>query len=99
MVTIIIFYLHFIFALSVFTWKWQQESLSAALINLSLIGILFAVGWSVTGIIANLLMEQKGFGLFFDRDAFSLTLLTIAEFFFYKFYYNETPTEAGKEKQ
>ena len=44
-------------------------------------------------------MEPKGLGMQFDRDAFSLTLLTIIEFFFYKFYYQEEPIAADKEKQ
>jgi hypothetical protein len=41
-------------------------------------------------------MEQSGFGIHFDRDTFSLTLLTILEVFFYRIYYKETVTEDGK---
>lgn len=99
MITAFIFFLHFIFLLIIFTKKWQDEGLSSGFINLALIGILFAVGWTVTGLIAKLVMEPKGFGIYFDRDTFSLTLLTIAEFFFYKFYYKETPTAIDTEKQ
>ena len=64
-----------------------------------------SVGWSITGIIAKLFMEPGGFGIFFDRDTFSLLLLTIGEYFFYRIYYKEKPPEdaaiiAGdKEKQ
>ena len=67
--------------------------------NIALIAILFAVGWTITGIVAKLVMEPKGLGMQFDRDAFSLTLLTVIEFFFYKFYYQEEPIAADKEKQ
>ncbi len=99
MITAIIFFAHFIFTLIIFTKKWQEEGISSAWMNVGLIVILFAVGWTVTGMIAKILMEQEGFGIYFDRDTFSLTLLTILEVFFYRFYYSDTVTEVGKEKQ
>ena len=102
MITAFIFLAHFLFALIIFTKKWQEENLSTAFLNLGLIGILFAVGWSVVGIATQNLINPKGLGIYFDRDAITLTILSIAEFFFYKFYYKEDKniiTEAGKEKQ
>ena len=95
MITAFIFSAHLIFALFIFTKKWQDENLSAGFLNLALIGILFSVGWTITGMIAKLFMEPKGFGLYFDRDTFSLTLLTIAEYLFYSFYYKESTSTAG----
>jgi uncharacterized membrane protein YhdT len=99
MITAFIFFAHLIFALVVFTKKWQDENLSSGFQNIALIGILFAVGWTITGIVAKLVMEPKGLGMQFDRDTFSLAMLTIIEFFFYKFYYNDEPTEVDKEIQ
>ena len=99
MISAIIFFAHFIFTLIIFTKKWQDEGSSAAWMNVGLIVILFAVGWTVTGMIAKILMEQEGLGIHFDRDTFSLTLLTIMEVFFYRFYYRDTVTEDGKEIQ
>ena len=99
MITAIIFFAHFIFTLIIFTKKWQEEGISSAWMNVGLIVILFAVGWTVTGMIAKILMEQEGLGFHFDRDTFSLTLLTIMEVFFYRFYYRDTVTEDGKEIQ
>lgn len=99
MITAFIFFLHLIFVLYIFTKKWQEEGLTSGFVNLALIGILFAVGWTITGLIAKVLMEQKGLGIYFDRDTFSLTLLTVAEIFFYRFYYRENSIEAGREKQ
>ncbi len=93
MITALIFFVHFIFSLVVFTKKWQDENLSSAFINLGLIGLLFTVGWSLAGIVSKLIMEPKGFGIYFDRDTFSLTLLTISEFFFYKMYYSDIFSE------
>ena len=72
MISALIFFLHIIFALVIFTKKWQNENLKSGFLNLGLIAVLFAVGWSITGIIAKALMAEKGFGLYFDRDTFSL---------------------------
>jgi len=99
MITAFIFFVHLIFGLVIFTKKWQDENLVSGFQNIALIGILFAVGWTITGIVAKLVMEQKGLGMQFDRDAFSLTLLTIIEFFFYKFYYLEDSIATDTEKQ
>jgi uncharacterized membrane protein YhdT len=99
MIAALIFFSHLVFSLVVFTKKWQDEKLSAGFMNLALIGILFAVGWSISGMIAKALMEQKGFGLFFDRDTFSLVILTIGEYLFYRMYYSDIFTEDDKGKQ
>lgn len=100
MITAFIFFAHLIFILIIFTKKWQDENLSSAFLNIGLIGVLFSVGWTITGIVAKTLMEQEGFGIYFDRDTFSLTLLSLGEYFFYKMYYKEKPsTEVYKEKQ
>jgi hypothetical protein len=98
MIFVIIFIAHFIFALIVFIKKYQSDGLSTAGMNLILIIIFFAVGWTVTTMISKLIMDQEGFGTEFNRDAFSLTLLTIIEIIFYSYYYRPTFTEGGKEK-
>jgi len=72
MITAFIFFVHLIFGLVIFTKKWQDENLSAGFLNITLIAILFAVGWTITGIVAKVVMEPKGLGMQFDRDAFSI---------------------------
>ena len=100
MITAIIFTIHFVFTIIIFTKKWQEENLSTAFINIALIAVLFTVGWSISGMFVKLIMEPKGFGIQFDRDTFSLTLLSIGEYFFYRMYYGEKPViEDDKEKQ
>lgn len=99
MITAIIFFAHLIFALIIFTKKWQEEKLSSAFTNVALIGILFAVGWTISTMITKLFLEAEGFGIQFDRDTISLTLLSVSEYFFYRFYYAENTTEDDKEKQ
>ena len=94
MISAFIFFLHLVFALVVFTKKWQSENLKSGFLNLVLIAVLFAVGWSITGIIAKVVMEPQGLGLYFDRDTFSLTILTIGEYFFYRIYYREDETHS-----
>lgn len=100
MITALIFSAHLVFMLVIFTKKWQDESLSSAFTNLALLIILFAVGWSISTSVVKIFIDSKGFGIQFDSDAISLTLLSIAEFFFYRFYYREdkAATEAGTEK-
>ena len=99
MITAFIFFLHFIFGLVIFTKKWQDENLFAGFLNITLVAILFTVGWTITGMIAKVFMEPKGLGLQFDRDTFALTLLTIVEYFFYKFYYKEDSIATDTETQ
>ena len=99
MISAFIFFLHFMFILIIFTKKWQEDGLTATFLNVGLILILFAVGWTLTGLLAKLLMETKGLGLYFDRDTFSLSLLTLIEIFFYRLYYKESATVTGKGTQ
>jgi len=100
MIISIIFFLHLLFSLVIFTIKWQEEKLSTAFLNIALIAILFAVGWSMASVIAKAVMEPKGLGIYFDRDTFALTLLTIGEYFFYRLYYKPVgATEGDTEKQ
>jgi len=99
MITAFIFFAHYIFTIIVFTKKWQDENLSGAVLNIGLIGVLFAVGWTMTTMVAKIFMEPEGLGIFYDRDTFALTLLSIGEYFFYRMYYKDLFIEAGTEKQ
>jgi hypothetical protein len=99
MISAFVFFLHFLFALIIFTKKWQMEGLSFAFLNMGLIAILFTVGWSITGMISKFFMEPEGWGTYLTRDDFSLAMLTIAEYFFYRIYYNEPAIANDTEKQ
>lgn len=100
MIISLIFFIHLLFSLVIFTIKWQEEKISTAFLNIALIAVLFAVGWSIASIIAKAVMEPKGLGIHFDRDTFALTLLTIGEYLFYRLYYKPIQTiEGDKEKQ
>jgi hypothetical protein len=101
MISALIFAAHLVFICIIFTKKWQDDSLSSAFTNLALIVILFAIGWSIATSVVKLIIDSKGFGIQFDSDTISLTLLSIVEYFFYKFYYGDdkvvVSTEDGKE--
>ena len=100
MITALIFFAHILFAIIIFTRKWQGENLKSGFVNLALIGILFAVGWTLSGTIAKMVMKPEGLGIYYDRDTFSLTILSIAEYFFYRFYYKDEPAiSTDMEKQ
>lgn len=101
MISAMIFAGHLYFISYIVTKKWQEESLSSALINFALIIILFVVGWSITSSITKIFFDPKGFGIQFDADTISLTMLSIIEFFFYRFYYkdeSESITASEMEK-
>ncbi len=100
MISAIIFATHLIFACIIFTKKWQDESISSGFINLALIIILFAVGWSITTSLVKLVFEPEGLGLYYNSDDIALTLLAFIEILFYKVYYgnDKTVIEDGMEK-
>ena len=98
MIAALIFTGHLFFLLYIFTKKWQEESIQTALVNAALIIILFSVGWSITTMLLKLFIEPEGLGVHFNSDTISLTLLTIVEYFFYKFYYSEESIEGDKGK-
>ena len=82
MVIAIIFLIHIIFAGFVFLRRLKLESIGNAFIDLIFIIIIFSVGWSLSTMICNIFFDPIGFGKHFDRDTISLSLLTIAEYFF-----------------
>lgn len=100
MIAVFIFFIHIVFVMTIFVKKKKEDGVNGGLLNIALIGILFAIGWSLTSVISKAIMEPAGFGKHFDRDTFSLALLTIVEFFFYRIYYKDTfLKKADKEKQ
>ncbi len=99
MIIVLIFLLHIIFIGIVLYKKTKKESFGSSLIDLALIIVLFSVGWSLSAMVVKLFFSPIGFGKYFNRDTIVLTLLTIVEFLFYKFYYRELfSTSSGKGK-
>jgi hypothetical protein len=88
MVAVIIFYIHVIFLVYIFTKNLLDEGKVGAFLSVIFIVIIFSVGWTISEFAMSLIMDSKGVGLLFPRYAFSLMLLTILELILYKFYYS-----------
>lgn len=79
MITLFIFYIHTIVAVTAFTRRWQEEGVWEGILAVGFVALIFAVGWSMTTVVVQLFMEKEGFGVWFDRDTAALTLLTLLE--------------------
>ncbi len=98
MIALVVFALHIVAIAGAFTRRWQEESLGEGLLAVFFMGLIFFVGWSITSFVAKLLVDQEGFGLWLDRDALSLLLLTLAEsVFYFIFLRNWNPNPANRE--
>lgn len=87
MIAVFLFYIHVIFALYVFTKRWQEEGLGAAFLILIFVGIIFSVGWTLSYLVSSLIFPPEGLGKFYNRDTISLTIVTVFEYFFYSNYF------------
>ena len=83
MAPLFVFYIHTVIAAAAFTKRWQDGTWWEGLLAVGFVVLIFSVGWSITTIVARLLMDPPGFGQWFDRDAFALVLLTVIEGVFY----------------
>ena len=95
MVPLFVFYLHTVAAVFAFTDQYQKEGIGAGALALAFMAIIFSIGWSISTFLLKLVISEKGFGIFLNRDAMSLLLLTIGEAAFYYFYL----TEVARKKQ
>ncbi len=96
MIPLIIFYLHIVAIISVFTKRYQEESAGEGLLAVFFMGLIFFVGWAMASFIMKLVMPPEGFAVWFDRDVASLLLLTIGEAALYYFYFKEDTRETAE---
>lgn len=89
MIPLIIFYLHIVGITAAFTSEYQKEGMSAGLLSVGFIVLIFSVGWSISSFLLKYLIGEAGFGLLLNRDSLSLLLLTAAECVFYFFYFRD----------
>jgi hypothetical protein len=83
LITLFIFYAHVIAAVALYTKRWQEENWKEGLLAVLFLLLIFAVGWSISTVILKMVMAEKGFGKWFDRDTASLALLALLEAGFY----------------
>ncbi|MFN3194996.1 MAG: hypothetical protein ACE364_03500 [Chlorobiota bacterium] len=87
MIEILIFELHLLASIYVFTKGWQGGSIKDGLMAVAILLLFFTIGWAITGTIANLLYPSGWNTIYFTQDTFSLVLLLIPELLFFKFYF------------
>ena len=83
MVILFVFYIHVIAAAAAFTKRWQESDWKEGILAVGFIVLIFVVGWQMATFVMKLLIDEKGFGIWLDRDALSLLLLTAMEGIFY----------------
>ena len=84
MITLFIFYVHVVAAVILYTKRWQEADWKEGLLGVGFLLLIFSVGWSITTFIMKLLVSEKGFAVWLDRDTLALLLLGVLEgIFFY----------------
>ncbi len=99
MVGLLVFYIHVLALVTMFTKRWQEEGWSEAFLVVFFMGLIFFVGWSISSFLMKLVLEKEGFGVLVDRDAASLLLLTIGEMILYYFYLRDEKKPAGSAEK
>ena len=83
MITLFIFYIHTIAAVTAYTRRWQETNVGEGFLAVGFVALVFSVGWSISTFLCKLVIDEKGFGIWLDRDTLSLVLLTAMEGIFY----------------
>jgi len=83
MIALFVFYVHTITAVWIFTKRWQDGDWKEGLLAVGFLALVFSVGWSMSTFILKLVIDEKGFALWLDRDALSLLLLAVMEAVFF----------------
>ncbi len=96
MIPLLIFYLHIIGLTAAFTSEYQKEGTSAGFLTVGFMILIFSVGWSISTFILKYVISEEGFGIWLNRDALSLLLLTLGEIFFYIFYFRDAAKKSSR---
>lgn len=96
MIPIIILYLHIVGLTAAFTSEYKKEGVGAGFITVVFLVLIFSVGWSISSFILRYSMDDSGFGMWLDRDALSLVVLSMGEGMFYYFYFMGRAKERGQ---
>ena len=96
MIPLVVFYLHIVGIVGVFTKRYQADGIGEGFLAVFFMGLIFFVGWAMASFIMKLVMTQEGLAAWFDRDAASLSLLTLVEVVLYYFYFRDDEAENTK---
>ncbi len=87
MIPLVVFYLHVLAVSAIFTKRYQDEGIGEGFLAVFFMSLIFFVGWAMASFIMKLIMPDEPLAAWFDRDAASLVLLTLAEAVLYYFFY------------
>jgi hypothetical protein len=84
MLDLLIYHLHIVGVLYAAVKRWQHEGLKGAVLAVAICGLVFMIGWSLTGTVARLIMTAPAQpGDWFTVDTLSLVLLFVPEVLFF----------------
>lgn len=84
MLDLLIYHLHIVGVLYAAVKRWQHEGVKGAVLAVAICGLVFMIGWSLTGTIARLVMQAPAQpGAWFTVDTLSLVLLLVPEVLFF----------------
>ena len=92
MIEVILFFLHVIFFVYIFAKNYVEENLLSAFLSTIFVIVIFSVGWTFSAFVIGFFIPENGLTRILTKAAFSLTLLTVLEAIFYKFYYGTDKT-------
>jgi hypothetical protein len=95
MIAAVILALHGAVGIYAFWTRKEKGRWSEGVLAVAFVGVIFSVGWTIMTMLTNVVLEPEGFAEWFNRDAVTLTLLTVAEGFFYYFFLRSGNAETG----
>ena len=81
MIDVTIFFGHTIFAVYAFARSYQTDGLLQALLNVTFIIVLFAVGWTISDLFVGLIIPAGGYSIPNPPGQFLFTILKMTGFF------------------
>jgi hypothetical protein len=82
-ITLLIFYIHVVAAVTIFTKRWQEADWKEGLLGVVFVVLIFSIGWSISAFIMKWFVSEKGFAVWLDRDTLALLLLLVLESVFF----------------
>ena len=87
MIPVLIFWIHIIGAVYLFSKRYSEEGLGEAFLSLGFAAIVFTAGWTLSSFVVHLIFGVKGLNAILNSDTLSLILLTILEAIFYRMWF------------
>jgi hypothetical protein len=99
MIELVIYHIHIVAMVYAYVQRWQREGVGGGLLAVAIIGLVFVIGWSLTGAIARLVMPEVVAGALVTSDTLSLLLLLPIEVvFFWVFFLRGEGERAALQK-